>query len=328
MKNSSKKTLLLGVFVIIGLIIFTLAVYFIGNKQNLFGDTKKIVSVFKNIDGLQEGNNVRFSGVNVGTVRDITIINDTAILVSMQIDGEIIKLIKKSSYASISSDGLVGSMIVNIVRDEEGPEEPLEPEDTIRSISKITSVEMLNTLSTTNENAALLTADLLEITNSINEGEGVLGELLKNEKMAEEIKQSITNFQNTTQAALYTINKFNGILSEINFDESIAGVLLKDTASAEKVTGIIKNLERSTEEVNEITLNLKNFSQNLKEGEGALNYLTQDTSFVNDLDSTLHTLEEASTNFNQIMEATQQSFLFRGYFRKLERQESKESDEN
>ena len=85
MKNRTAQNLRLGIFIITGVVIFVLAVYFIGNKQNLFGDNTRISSVFKNVDGLQRGNNVRYAGVNVGTVRDITIVNDTSIVVDMLI---------------------------------------------------------------------------------------------------------------------------------------------------------------------------------------------------------------------------------------------------
>ncbi|MDX1426755.1 MAG: MCE family protein, partial [Salegentibacter mishustinae] len=119
MKSNSGQNLKLGILIVAGLTIFTLGVYFIGNKQNLFGDSIMLSSVFKNVNGLQLGNNVRYSGVNVGTVKDIKFLNDTAICVDMLIDRESGNLIKHSSLATINSDGLVGSMVLNILPNSE-----------------------------------------------------------------------------------------------------------------------------------------------------------------------------------------------------------------
>ncbi|CAM4184761.1 MlaD family protein [Gillisia limnaea] len=323
MRKNTSKNVQLGIFVVIGIILFSLGVYFIGSKQNLFGETIRINSVFKNVSGLQLGNNVRFAGVNVGTVKEITILNDTAINVNMAVEVKTASLIRKNAQATIGSDGLVGSMIVNILPGDNLENGLIKSGDTIESISKIATADMLTTLNTTNENAALLTADLLKITNSINNGEGLLGTMLKDEELVTNIKLSIANLQRTSKAASRSIDKLNNILSEIDYQESVAGLLLSDTVSKEKIKNIIDNLELSSQEINSISTNLNEFSANLRDGEGAINYLVQDTTFVNNLDSTIRNTEEGSEKLDEIMEAVKQSFLFRGYFRKQERREQR-----
>ncbi len=328
MKKNQNKNLLLGVFVVVGVILFTLAIYFIGNEENIFGNNRELKAVFSQVSGLQTGNNVRFAGVTVGTVSGIEIISDTAILVDMSIDSETFRLIRKNSIAAVNSDGLVGSMIVDILPGEDGRVVPVKSGDTIQTLNSTSTTEMLSTLSTTNQNAAQLTEDLLKITNAIIEGEGVLGELLKDREMANDLKQSMANLENSSRAAFSTISRFNALIAEVDLDESMMGVLLKDTASAQKITGIIDNLEASSKELSSITTNLNEFSRDLKDGEGALNYLTQDTTLVKDLNSTIQNMEAAGENFNDVMEAIKHSFLFRGYFRKLERQRLLEAQEN
>jgi len=325
MRKTNSQNLRLGIFVVVGILIFILAVYYIGNKQNLFGNTTEITSVFKNVNGLQPGNNVRFSGVNVGTVKGITIVNDTAIVVDMTIQNKVMALIKRNSLATISSDGLVGSMIVNIVPGDYIGEAPVQAGDTLHSISKIATADMLNTLNTTNENAALLTADLLRITTAINKGEGLMGALIKDEKMATEIKQSISNIQGASRSALQTVNKLNKIISDIDLDNSVAGVVLKDTTSAKNVSYFIESLKGSAEDIQEITTNLNAFSNELKNNEGVLNFVMKDTTFVKNLDQSMKNIEKASKKLDENMEALKHNFLFRGYFRKLERQEAKEN---
>lgn len=322
--SKSGQNIRLGVFVFTGLFLFVLAVYLLGNRQNMFGNNVKISSVFKNVNGLQLGNNVRFAGVNVGTVRGITIINDTAICVDMFINERTAQLIKKNALATISSDGLVGSMIVNIIPNEIPILESIETGDTIHSISKIATADMLTTLNTTNENAAMLTQDLLRITGAINKGEGLLGALIKDQELVNDVKQSLNNLQETTAEAKITMHKLNLMISSINMDESVAGMLLNDKASAEQLGAIFDNLEVSSKQIEELTKNLSEFSTAIRHSEGLLNQAIFDTTLVRSLDTTLKNVEEASDRLNVNMEAMRHNFLLRGYFRKLERQEARE----
>ncbi len=326
MKNSNAQNFSLGLMIIFGLLIFVAAVYFIGNRQNLFGNNPRVSSVFKSVNGLQVGNNVRYAGVNVGTVRDITIINDTSIVVDFIIKEKTMKLIRKNSMATISSDGLVGSMIVNLVAGDGEDSRRIDPGDTLESISKVATADMLTTLNTTNENAALLTADLLKITAAINEGEGTLGVLLKDKQMANDIKESMTELRHTAQEASKTVGRLDGLLSSINFENSLAGALLtEDSISAQKVGKVIESLENSAIEIEQMTTNLNRFSNTLRNNEGVLNYILTDSTFVNNLDATLENAEAASKKFDENMKALQHNILFRGYFKKKARIEAREA---
>lgn len=327
MKNSTAQNFRLGLFVMTGLLILLAGVYFIGNRQNLFGDNPRISSVFKSVNGLQVGNNVRYAGVNVGTVRNITILNDTSIVVDFLINEKTMKLIRKNSVATISSDGLVGSMIVNLVPGQTHDSRTIEPGDTIESISKVTTADMLTTLNTTNENAALLTADLLKITAAINEGKGTLGMLIQDEQMANDIKKSMEGLRRTTESASATVNRLEGIVSGIDLKNSVAGVLLQDTASAGNVREVISSLEKSAEEIEQMTANLNQFSERIKNSEGALNYILSDSTFVNHLHGTLENAEAASRKFEENMEALQHNILFRGYFKRKARLEARKAAE-
>ena len=49
-----------------GLTLFVLAIFLIGKQKNLFNPVFKLSATFYNVSGLQVGNNIRFSGINVG----------------------------------------------------------------------------------------------------------------------------------------------------------------------------------------------------------------------------------------------------------------------
>src|SRR5688572_17323153 len=112
MKKTTGNKLRLGIFVSASLILFILAIYYVGERQQLFSGTFHISGVFKDISGLQVGNNVRFSGINVGIVKEIEQITDSTVRVDMQIENGTQKFIKTNAKAIIGSDGLMGSKLI------------------------------------------------------------------------------------------------------------------------------------------------------------------------------------------------------------------------
>ena len=323
MVKTQLENLRLGIFVILGTILLLFAAYLIGNRQNMFGKTFDVSAVFKNATGLQNGNNVRFSGINVGTINAIEMINDTTIRVHMIIEDEMLKHIKKDAIASIGSNGLVGSMLINIVPGK-GTSELIRPGDELKSSSKIGTQDMLSTLNVTNKNAALLTANLLKVSQSLTQGKGSLGRLLKDTAMANDLKETITNLKYTSNQANTTFFELNKIIETIDLDESAMGVLLTDTISAKKMKNIIGNLETSSVEIEKMSKNLNNIIGKSAEGEGAINYLSKDTTLVYQLERTMKNIEQGTERFNENMEALKHNFLTRGYFKKQKKEQKKE----
>lgn len=322
MEKTTSQKIKLGFFVIIGLILFILAVYFIGSKQKMFGKTNHLTTVFNNVNGLQIGNNVRFSGVNVGTVVNIEMINDTDIKVDMIIDKANFKYIKKDAIATIGSDGLVGSMIINIVPGDKNLA-PVEPGDAIKSVNRIRTEDILNTLSKTNNNAAQLTENLLKITNDINNGKGTVGVLMNDTEMAKDLKETMHYLKISGEGTSQSVTNLNKLITSLNNKDNVIGVL-KDTAVANNIKTIISNLEKSSVQIDQVATNLNKTILNVKDGKGAINYLSNDPKLVKNIDSTMVNITEASKRLNENMEALKHNFLFRGYFKKSEKEKAKE----
>lgn len=327
MAKSTSQKVRVGIFVFAGTIILVGALYFIGSRQHIFSKNVALYSVFGNVNGLQLGNNVRYSGINVGTVTKIEMQEVGKITIEMMVEEKSAYFIKKDAVASISSDGLVGSMVVNIIPGKDQQAATVVSGDTIGSYSRIGADDMLSTLNTTNENAALLTSDLLKITNKILEGKGTLGALISDTILAHDIRQTMVELRKTSQGTNLAISRINQIISKIDYDKSAAAVILSDTVSANQIKKVFDNLERSSDDINAITKNLEDYIAEIKAGKGAFYHITQDENFVKEIDSTMIQIKEASEKLNQNMEALQHNFFFRGYFRKLERQKRREAEE-
>src|SRR5690554_2024839 len=250
MQMSTATKTKVGIFIIAGTLLLVAALYFIGNKQHIFSKNMEVFAVFQNVNGLQLGNNVRYSGINVGTVSKIEMINEAKIVVQMMIERKTGEFIKQDAIATIGSDGLVGSMVVNIIPGK-GNLPTIVPGDTITSYSKIGADDMLSTLNVTNENAALLTSDLLKITQKILNGEGALGALITDSILTRDLRQTLISLNSTAHGTDRAIANLNQMLSKVDMEKSVAGRLLNDPGLGTEVGNIISNLEKSSREISE-----------------------------------------------------------------------------
>lgn len=331
MEKTTAQRIRLGIFVIAGLVFFSVAVYFIGNKQNLFGDSFTIKSVFRNVNGLQTGNNVRYSGINVGTVSKLELLSDTSILVEMIITEDKRQHLRKDAIATIGSDGLVGSVIINIIPGE-GTKPIVEPGDYIESYSRISTSDMMSSFNATGENAALLTADLLEITRAINNGEGTMGMLMNDPVIAKNLNETVANLKNTSKKAVEFMDGLNKTLGNISSDETLAGMIVSDTVTAHQFKKIISDLEKfsagintSLDSINRFVSVANELGAGIKNTEGLINTAIYDTALTNDLKQSVANVRLATQQFNEVMEAVKQSMFLRKYFKLDEEGENKKA---
>ena len=188
----------LGLFVTIGLALFILAIFVIGKQKNLFDPVFTIHTRFNNVSGLQVGNTVRFSGINVGTVDKIRIVNDTTVQVSMLVQKDVQKFIKSDSEAGIGSEGLIGDRLVTISNGGVNSK-PVRDGQVIDSNEPVETDAIMQTLEITVGNAALMSEDLQEILSKINNGQGTLGRLINDEKIARNLDATMTNLKTSTK---------------------------------------------------------------------------------------------------------------------------------
>lgn len=194
MKKESESSWKLGMFVLIGLVAFTATIYFVGKQKNLFGSTFQLNSHFKNVSGLEVGNNVLFSGINIGTVSEIQLITDTSVVVRLLIEKDVQKFIKKDAIASIGSDGLMGDKVL-VISPGTNSKTKVKDNDNIASINPIEMDEIMRSLKTSIDNASIITDELAQFTYKMNNGNGALNKLITDEKFANSLTKTLTNLQ-------------------------------------------------------------------------------------------------------------------------------------
>ena len=194
MKKESGFTWKLGMFVIIGLVLFIGTIYFVGKQKNLFGNTFHLKAQFKTVSGLKEGNNVRFSGINIGTVSTIEIMNDSTVMVRLVLKDDVQKFIKTDCKVTIGSEGIIGDRVSNITQGN-GESPTVKDGHFLQSIEPIETDQIISNLKVTVENAEVVSGELAEIMYNINRGKGTLGRLIHDTTIAENIDQTIENLK-------------------------------------------------------------------------------------------------------------------------------------
>jgi phospholipid/cholesterol/gamma-HCH transport system substrate-binding protein len=198
MQKQSINKIKLGIFVAIGIALFLAGIYYIGETKKLFSTTFRISAMFKDVNGLQVGNNVRFAGINVGTIEAIEIITDSNVKVDMILDVTTQKFIKKDAKAIIGSDGLMGNKIMNVSPGTTAFA-MVENNDMIGTTIPISLDDMLLKLKNTTDNAALITDDLAAIMGNIRSGKGTIGKLFMDTVFAENLDKTIVNVKQGTK---------------------------------------------------------------------------------------------------------------------------------
>ena len=304
----------LGIFVTGGLIFLVIMLYMIGSSRNLFSPTFSIKAHFHNVNGLMVGNNVRFAGIDVGTVKKIEIVSDTSVNVIMIIEKSVRNYIKKNAIASIGTDGLMGSKLVNI-NSSLLPSDPIQTGDTLNSQRPIEGDEMLRTLNTTNENLAIITGDMRKITSKINNSKS-LWSMLSDTIIAVDLKSAVSDIRIASNRTVMLINHADGVIRQIENGNGLAGYLLTDTTFANKFNFAIQGIQQSGENLSHVTEELTHIMRNIQQGEGTLGLVVSDTLFKQNLEVSLDKLKSGLDGFDQNMEALKHNFLFRGYFKK------------
>ena len=228
MQVTTSQKVKTGAFVVGGLAVLLMIIFFIGNQKNLFRSTIRVHINYRTVAGLQEGNFVRFAGINVGSVDLIEIINDTTVRVDVSIQKKVQKFIKADSKANIANDGLMGDKLIQInsgsdkstVVAEGGELVAVNPFDMEKIMAKIEKVGVK--VERIVNNVDTLSGQLSGIFGKVNNGKGTLGKLINSEKLANDLQQTVNSAKKTVK----TIDSAAGGIKD-NMDAAKHNFLLK-----------------------------------------------------------------------------------------------------
>ncbi len=326
MEATTGKHIKTGVFVIVTLLFFIVGLYNIGGKRRVFESTVKLSAIFKNVNGLLAGNNVRFGGIDIGTVSRIEIISDTAIRAEFSIDHKSANYITSTSIASIGTDGLMGNKIVNIAPgNREGTS--LKEGGVIKTLPLVELDNAMRTVNKTNDNLEVISEDARIVMNRIS-SKNSLWSVLMDTSVAGNVKQALTSISLTANNTVVLTKNLNKIVGGINNGEGSIGLLLRDTSFSGNLQHAAIDIRTTGKQLAHISGDLSEMSDKLVRGNGSIKTLIEDTNLVHKVDQAIIEFNSGAANFDTSMVALKHNFLLRGYFRRQEKENKSSSDKS
>lgn len=327
MKKKPINNIKLGAFIVSGLLFLVLLLYMIGKNQHLFGNTYILKANFDNVHGLVKGNNVRYAGIQAGTVKDINILNDTTIEVVMVIDIEMLHIIRTNATVTVGTEGLVGNKTINIMPARQTA--PFAKEgDHLLAQKSVDTNDMLQTLAKTNNDIALIASELKNTIQHINSSKA-LWELLNDKSLPKDLKIAAAHIRSATAGAYNIAKNLQSLVVDINAGKGSAGILLKDSAFAVNLNSAAIKVKSVGLQADSLIANLRTtlegLEENIENGKGLANAIFKDSALVQKIAGSLDNIQKGTDGFNQNMEALKHNFLFRSYFKKLEKEKKKAS---
>lgn len=303
----------LGLFVTGGTVLLVTALYLLGSKKNLFSSNFTLYATFRSVDGLTKGNVIRLSGINIGTVDRVEIIDDTTVVVEMIINTDSRKFIRKNSVADIGSDGLMGNKLVNL-QTRISDVAYVDDGDTLHSKKVVATDDMMRTLDVSNQNLAVITSNLKRMSRDMVEGESVW-KLLKDTAALNNVRRSLQHLETTTRHASEFAADLEILTNNIQQGKGMAGKMLNDPQSEQQLTQALASLKAASDSAKIAVSQLQQFSASLDNPNTITGTLTNDTAAANDLKQTLQNVNEGSVLLNENLKAMRENWLFRKYFK-------------
>ncbi|OKL38573.1 MlaD family protein [Pontibacter flavimaris] len=322
----NKRSIMVGIFVLIAIVIFVIGILTLGGQQKKFIESITVSTVFSDVEGLKVGNNVWFSGVKIGTVKDIRLHGESQVQVLMNLEQSAQQYIRQNSKARISSESLIGNKIIEIFGGTPATGQ-VQDGDVLASEANLNTDDIMKTLQENNKNLSNITSNFSVISDKLVRGEGTVGTLLNDSTLAKDFKSMVASLETTSQNAARASRDLSRFTSKLNTKGSLADNLLTDTTVFSSLESSMAELEKATQSATQMAQNLEQASSKFNNENNAVGVLLNDPDFAGQLQRTMQNLETSSEKLDANMEALQSNFLLRGYFRKKDKEQREAAEE-
>lgn len=325
--TDNRKQITVGVFILLGLVIFVLGIFTLGSQRKTFVKSFTVNAVFNDIQGLKAGGNVWFSGVKIGTIKKIQFYGTSQVQVFMNIEEDSHKYIHKNAAASISSDGLIGNKIIVITGGS--PKFPfVEDGDQLQVASTLSTDDIMKTFQVNNKNLVDVTSDFKVLAGNLVEGKGAVGALLTDEQIAKNFKAIVENLKTTTESTNRMAEQMNAFSKTLNTKGGLADKLMTDTAVFARLQQAVAELQKTAQSASAMTENLNKATSKFNKTDNAVGLLINDQNTADQVKVIMKNMETSSKKLDENLEALQHNFLLRGFFKKKAKAEAEAATQN
>ena len=304
-KQLKWSQLRVGITVIAASLTLALLLFLMSGTAGLFTKRITVHSYFDNASGLRQGAPVRLSGVDIGNVSRIRIVNEkdkqlTPVEITMRISTKYHYALRRDSVTSLDTAGVLGETYLDIDSSQAvGPE--AQDGDTLPTQVHPDFNQVVRASQSTLQNMDALLKRADRILAFAESGKGSIGKLIYDPTLYNRFSDTVADFQKIVEQIskgqgslgalisrndaydkfLSTLDKMNAVIDDIQQGKGSAGKFLKDPSLYNNANDTIANVKKITEDIHA--------------GKGTIGKLAEDDELAKKLDTTITKLSELTT---------------------------------
>jgi phospholipid/cholesterol/gamma-HCH transport system substrate-binding protein len=309
-KQLKWSQLRVGITVILASLILAFLLFLMSGTNGLFSSRITLIAYVDNAGGLRIGAPVRLSGVDIGNVSKIRVVNykdpqfkdrqQTPVEVIMRVNTKYIFNLRRDSVSSLETAGVLGETYIDI-DSAQAVGAQVQDGDTLPTQVHPDFNEVVKSSQSTLQNMDALLKRADHILAFAESGKGSLGKLIYDPTLYDRFSVTIAEFQKIIEqiskgegslGALInrndayekftaTLDKMNLLIDDMQQGKGTAGKLLKDPALYNNANDTIAGLKKVTEDINA--------------GKGTIGKLAKDEELARKLDTTITKLSQLTT---------------------------------
>lgn len=304
-KQLKWSQLRVGITVIVASLTLGLLLLLMTGTSGLFTQRITVRSYFDNASGLRQGAPVRLSGVDIGNVSRIRIVNEkdkqlTPVEITMRVSTKYHYALRRDSVTSLDTAGVLGETYLDIDSAQAvGPE--AQDGDTLPTQVHPDFNQVVRASQSTLQNMDALLKRADRILAFAESGKGSIGKLIYDPTLYNRLSDTVADFQKIVDQVskgqgslgalisrndaydkfISTLDKMNAVIDDIQAGKGTAGKFLKDPSLYNNANDTIASVKKITEDIHA--------------GKGTLGKLTEDEELAKKIDTTITKLSQLTT---------------------------------
>jgi phospholipid/cholesterol/gamma-HCH transport system substrate-binding protein len=293
-----------GLVITVAIFILFIAVFFAGSIENLLSPKVELKAQIQNVKGLRKGAPVWVSGIEVGSVKNISLHPEYGTIVTLSIHKQALEFLRKDSEASILTMGLLGDKYIELSGGS--PEtEPIKPGDMLKGTAVVELKDVVEISASSIKKMSDFINKLDHLVTKIEKGEGTIVKFLKDP----EIYDNLRDISKNLSFVLHEIRNGHGTMAMLLHDPSLYNRMLAATSSVEEFTLVLNDrqgtLRRLAEDptlyenLNKASQQLSSIMEKIESGEGIAGELITDKELAGDLKDTVSDIRELTKEMKE-----------------------------
>ena len=233
-KQLTWAELRVGIFVLAGLVIVMLAIFYV-TGAGFLGPKYRLITHLPEVEGMKSGAPVDLDGIEIGNVQSVSLTarpadRSQSVTLVLRVDKRYQSQIRSDSTASLVTQGLLGDRYVTITRGLTGTVIPNNGE--VQGVEEKAIKEVVERSADLLQNLSALTGDVQDVVDQIQKGHGTLGKFMNDPSFYNNLNNSAS--------------KLDSMITSIQQGQGTAGKLISSDELYKKVDATVDHVENAT----------------------------------------------------------------------------------